>query len=82
MPTRLSPSCLRISVVDNDMDYCPYCGKEYPGSHAAAPAKPTKSDDIMNTMLSWTCLAYTIAFLVAVSLVLLIWWLSTVPLPG
>jgi hypothetical protein len=60
------------------MEYCPYCGKAYTGSPAAAPKKP----DVMNTMLSWTLLAYTIAFLVAVGLVLLIWWLSTVPLPG
>ena len=79
MPTRLCPSCLKIAVVDNDMEHCPYCGKAYPGSHAAASAK---SSNLMHTMLSWTCLAYAIAFIVAVGLVVLVWWLSTASLPG
>jgi hypothetical protein len=35
-----------------------------------------------NPYVFWTCFAYVIAFIVAVALIVLFWWLSQVPTPS
>ena len=78
LPLRACPNCFKVIDADDTMGYCPYCGTAYPGTHGAKSAASGSS----NTILFWTVSAYLVAFIVAVGLVALIWWLSQATLPG